>query len=141
MRTAFHPQKGPLTDMEALVPEREAVSSLFAGAVGRYRNPNVHRDLGLDHTEVQEIVMLASHLVRIVEARRLMRTQRRGGTVMAKVKVFFFTCFDVEFGTNKRSVRPATMDAIKSAGGVALPDTMREVDATELTVTASVRLG
>ena len=71
MRKAFHPTNGPLTDMEKVPSEREAVSALFAGAMGCYRNPNTHRELETaGHSEVQEIVMLASHLLRIVDSRR-----------------------------------------------------------------------
>jgi hypothetical protein len=36
VRKAFHPQTGPLTDMSAEIAEREALSNLFAGAIGSY---------------------------------------------------------------------------------------------------------
>lgn len=71
MRKAFHPINGPLTDMDKVPSEREAISALFAGAMGCYRNLNTHRELETaGHSEVQEIVMLASHLLRIVDSRR-----------------------------------------------------------------------
>lgn len=70
MRKAFHPGHGPLTDPTQPMAEREALSHLFAGAIGSYKNPHSHRTVTIgDHTEAQEMVMLASHLLRIVESR------------------------------------------------------------------------
>jgi uncharacterized protein (TIGR02391 family) len=43
MRKAFHFEDGPLTDKELPAPEREALSALFAGAIGSYKNPTSHR--------------------------------------------------------------------------------------------------
>jgi uncharacterized protein (TIGR02391 family) len=70
MRKAFDPEAGPLTDTTAEKAEREALSALFAGAIGCYKNPQSHRDVQLtDAAEAVEIVIMANHLLRIVDNR------------------------------------------------------------------------
>jgi uncharacterized protein (TIGR02391 family) len=70
MRKAFDPKGGPLTNMASEDGEREALSALFAGAIGCYKNPHSHRDVQLtDPIEAVEIILLANHLLRIVDVR------------------------------------------------------------------------
>jgi len=70
MRSAFNPDNGMLTDMTAEFGEREGRSALFAGAIASYKNPHSHRDVNMDNpAEAVEIIFLANHLLRIVDAK------------------------------------------------------------------------
>jgi uncharacterized protein (TIGR02391 family) len=71
MRKAFDPKSGPLADHNQPEAEKEALCHLFAGAIGSYKNPHSHRTVALtDAREAQQQVMLATHLLSIVDARR-----------------------------------------------------------------------
>lgn len=77
MRAAFKPETGPLTDLTVDGGEQVARMELFAGAIGSYKNPHSHRNVALDDPdEVAEIIMLANHLLRIVDARVEATAQR-----------------------------------------------------------------
>lgn len=70
MRRAFDADNGPLSDMNVERSEREARAHLFAGAIGSYKNPHSHRNVMLDDaSEAAEILLIANHLLRIVDSR------------------------------------------------------------------------
>jgi uncharacterized protein (TIGR02391 family) len=67
MRKAFDVECGPLTDTHAPKAEREALAHLFAGAIGCYKNPSSHRDVELTFNEAFEMLLVASHLLRVLD--------------------------------------------------------------------------
>jgi uncharacterized protein (TIGR02391 family) len=70
MRAAFNENTGPLRDPELEPAERQAMSNLFAAAYGLFRNPVAHREVRLDDPmEAAELILLANHLLRIVDRR------------------------------------------------------------------------
>lgn len=68
MREAFKPNMGKLADLGSLPAEQQAVSDLFSGAIGVYKNPSSHREVNYDDpNEVAEVIMFANHLLRITD--------------------------------------------------------------------------
>jgi uncharacterized protein (TIGR02391 family) len=68
MRKAFA-NSGPLSDSSTPTAEQDSLCHLFAGAIGSYKNPHSHRSVEIEADEAVEMVLLASHLLRIVEER------------------------------------------------------------------------
>ncbi len=70
MREAFNVERGPLTDLTLEVPEREALMALFAGAIGWFKNPQSHKNVGVSDTrEAIETILFANRLLVIVDDR------------------------------------------------------------------------
>lgn len=67
MRKAFDTDSGSLTNKDLPKAEREAVSHLFAGAIGLYKNPHSHREVNIEFKEAFEMLLLSSHLLNIVD--------------------------------------------------------------------------
>jgi len=69
MRKAFAPNSGPLADRSLPTGEQEGVAHLFAGAIQYIRNATAHRPVDIHPDEGVELLMFASHLLRIVNRR------------------------------------------------------------------------
>lgn len=74
MRAAFRPFEpeksaavGPLTDSKLPIAEQNAMAHLFAGAIGLYKNPQSHRYVPTAAYDAAEVIVFASHLLRIVD--------------------------------------------------------------------------
>ena len=69
MRKAFK-IGGPLADASLPAAEQESTMHLFAGAIGSYKNPTSHRQVQVDAATTVELLILASHLLGIVDRRQ-----------------------------------------------------------------------
>jgi uncharacterized protein (TIGR02391 family) len=76
MRRAFKPNEGPLADTSTEKAEQDSLMHLFAGAIGSYKNPHSHRHVPIEPTEAVEMLILASHLLGIVERRGMPPNQQ-----------------------------------------------------------------
>lgn len=66
MRKAFDPKTGPLTLTDAPEGEKQAMSDLFAGAMGHAKNPGSHRDVRHSRQSAARLIMFASELLEIM---------------------------------------------------------------------------
>lgn len=69
MTRAFNVDDGPLRDTAGTQNEREAEMALFVGAIGHAKNPASHRDVDLSPRTAAELIVFASYLLDIIEAR------------------------------------------------------------------------
>ncbi len=76
---AFNPDGGPLSDPTAEKGERVALMNMMSGALGSYKNPHSHRRVEIGAREAREMLLLASHLLGIVEDRRGRQAQLSSG--------------------------------------------------------------
>ena len=67
METAFNVNDGKLTDEDLHEPEKLGMRNLFMGAIGLYKNPSSHREVEFVPEAAAEIIIIASHLLRIVD--------------------------------------------------------------------------
>jgi uncharacterized protein (TIGR02391 family) len=82
IQDAFSQGKGPLADTIAHSAEQVSRMNLFWGAIGSYKNPQSHRDVNLDDpVEALEIILLANHLLRIVDTRTKASSSPASGNV------------------------------------------------------------
>ena len=70
MRKAFDVHNGALTDTSLVRSEKQAMSDLFAGAMGLFKNPPSHRSAAISKPEdAVDLVMFANYLLRLVDQR------------------------------------------------------------------------
>ena len=68
METAFNVNDGKLTDEHLHESEKLGMRNLFAGAISLYKNPSSHREVEFAPEEAAEIIIIASHLLQIVDS-------------------------------------------------------------------------
>ena len=61
---------GPLTDTTLPFNEQKGMAALFVGAIAVFKNPQSHRNVPTDAIAAAEVIVFASHLLRIVDQRR-----------------------------------------------------------------------
>ena len=70
MEKAFNPKTGNLTQSTQTEGEKQGILDLFKGAMGMYKNPISHQDVNFTAKEAAEAIIFASHLLKIVDARK-----------------------------------------------------------------------
>lgn len=70
MRKAFHPQSGSLTNTESEEAEKQAMSDLFAGAIGLFKNPVSHRFIdNISPEGAADLIRFANSLLKMLEVK------------------------------------------------------------------------
>ena len=68
MRKAFHPQTGKLSNTHSEESEKQAMSDLFAGAIGLFKNPTSHRNIdGISSEEAADYIKVANCLLKMID--------------------------------------------------------------------------
>ena len=67
MGNAFNVNNGKVTDENLHEAEKEGMRNLFLGAIGLYKNPSSHHEVEFAPEAAAEIIIIASHLLRIVD--------------------------------------------------------------------------
>ena len=75
MRDGFRPADpnkttlvpGPLTDTALPIAEQKGMADLFSGAISLYKNPQSHRNVPTEASDAAEVIVFASHLLRMVD--------------------------------------------------------------------------
>ena len=70
MKKAFDSKTGKLTETSLTEGEKHATSALFAGAMGLYKDPSCHRNVNFTAEKAAEMIIFASHLLKIVDSRQ-----------------------------------------------------------------------
>ena len=63
MREAFRPETGSLAQKDTVVAEQQAMMELYAGAMGHFKNPPSHRDVGIQRSAAAQVICFASYLL------------------------------------------------------------------------------
>lgn len=83
MREAFRPAgeskvaPGALTDTSLPMAEQEGMANLFSGAIALYKNPQSHRNVPTTAIDAAEVIVFASHLLRMVDVRAISFSKAR----------------------------------------------------------------
>ena len=72
MRTAFNPVDGVLTDKDLPDGERQAMSDLYAGAMGHAKNPPSHRDVKMHRMEAARLIIFGGYLLDLAQFRHML---------------------------------------------------------------------